>query len=187
MLDRRSKKTRLAIFRAFRILLGRKDFDKITVGDIIAEADIGRSTFYHHFETKDLLFDAFCVDIFDHVFEPEQSLIRDATPMPSQTFRDKLVHILMHLQSQDIHLQNILRGGGRPLFMKYLRDYLQNSFKDAIDFSKAHAPEEYVLSHTADGFGHTLYWWIMTHPEKSAEEIADYYLALNLPGLFIKK
>lgn len=187
MIDRRQKKTKLAIFRALRRLMAKKSFDKITVKDLIAEADIGRSTFYNHFETKELLLDAFCVDLFNHVFEPDQSSIRDRTPMPSRTFRDQLIHILSHLGDPELHLDNLLRSTGRPLFMKYLRDTLRGIFEDTIDFSKVSAPADYVLAHTTDGFGDTLYWWILCHPELTAEEVADDYLALNVPGLFSKE
>ena len=62
-MDRRQRKTREAIFKAFTELLSAKDFDQITVGEIIKLSDVGRSTFYSHFETKDFLLKELCEEL----------------------------------------------------------------------------------------------------------------------------
>ena len=67
-MDRRKMKTRRAVFTAFEKLLSTKRYRHITVQDILDEADVGRSTFYAHFETKDDLLNAMCAELFDHVF-----------------------------------------------------------------------------------------------------------------------
>ena len=68
-MDRRQAKTRKAIYTAFGRLLRHGRYEHITVQEIIDEANVGRSTFYAHFETKDHLIKAMCEEIFDHVFE----------------------------------------------------------------------------------------------------------------------
>ena len=58
--DRRITKTRKAIYSAFLQLLNQKDYETITVQEIIDLADVGRSTFYSHYESKELLLDELC-------------------------------------------------------------------------------------------------------------------------------
>ena len=70
-MDRRQRKTREAIFRAFTELLSQKDFHQITVGELIDRANVGRATFYAHFETRDFLLKEFCEELFCHLFDTE--------------------------------------------------------------------------------------------------------------------
>ena len=56
--DRRVIKTRTALNQALMDLVAERDYDDITVGDIIAKAGVGRSTFYQHYQNKDDVFRA---------------------------------------------------------------------------------------------------------------------------------
>ncbi len=49
-MDRRSKKTKKAIKAAFLNLIQEKPITKITIAEIASSADIGRGTFYTHYE-----------------------------------------------------------------------------------------------------------------------------------------
>jgi len=51
-LDPRARRTRLALQHALETLLGDKDFEKISVGDIAETATLNRATFYDHFTDK---------------------------------------------------------------------------------------------------------------------------------------
>ena len=69
-MDRRQKKTRQAIIDAFVKLLTKTSYEKVSVKEIIDAANVGRSTFYSHFETKDDLARQICFELFDHIFSP---------------------------------------------------------------------------------------------------------------------
>lgn len=51
-LDRRARRSRRLILDAYAALVPEKGNEKITVTDIVKRADIGRATFYAHFEDK---------------------------------------------------------------------------------------------------------------------------------------
>jgi AcrR family transcriptional regulator len=75
--DRRAARSIRAILTAYVGLVQERSYSSITVGDIVARADIGRSTFYDHFRGKDevlltsmswmfaILADAACADTPD--------------------------------------------------------------------------------------------------------------------------
>lgn len=56
--DRRTARTRKAAVNAFLELLFEQGYEAVTVAAVAARADLGRSTVYEHFRTKDDLLDA---------------------------------------------------------------------------------------------------------------------------------
>ena len=96
-MDRRQRKTREAIFAALIKLLSKKDFAQITVGEIIEQADVGRATFYAHFETKDDLLKELCEELFCHLFDAMEGHTHRhifACEAPDSVF----LHLFQHLQ-----------------------------------------------------------------------------------------
>ena len=58
--DRRVQRTRRLLHKALMSLILEKKYESITVQEILDRADVGRSTFYMHFQDKDeLLFSGF--------------------------------------------------------------------------------------------------------------------------------
>ena len=177
-MDKRQQKTRKAIFAAFTKLLDSKRYSTITVQEIIYEANIGRSTFYAHFETKDELLKALCSDIFHHIFSGEPA--REQTHDFSETdgnLKEKLTHILYHFYDSRREIQSILTCESGELFMVHFREYLCVLFEKYLSEIKTEAPKEFVLKYLSGSFSETVKWWLSEKSEYQPVEIADYFIS----------
>ncbi len=179
-MDRRQQKTRDAIFKAFSKLIGQKRYANITVQEIIDEANIGRSTFYAHFETKDELLKALCTDIFSHVFSDE--LMSEKThdfSGENYVLEAKLTHILHHLKDSEKNIAGILSSESGDLFMKYFKDYLTELFSKNFNEIKVNAPADFVLNHLVGSFAETVKWWVDNSMKYTPEQTARYYIEVS--------
>lgn len=124
-MDRRQQKTRTAIFKAFGTLLGHKNYNNITVQEIIDEANIGRSTFYAHFETKDDLLKELCKELFGHIIDSAidcshtHGLYSDNS-VPNSVF----CHLLQHLEENNNNVLGLLSCESSEIFLRYFKDSL---------------------------------------------------------------
>lgn len=176
-MDRRQQKTRQAIFIAFSDLLERKNFGNITVQEIIDGANVGRSTFYAHFETKDSLLKAMCTDIFEHVFSND--LGKESNHDFSHAghdFEKEITHILYHLQDNRKNLKGLLSCESGEVFMGYFRGYLQEMFPPFIQKMHFEASRAYVLHMTISSFAETVRWWITGQGEYTPEQVAAFFI-----------
>lgn len=171
-MDKRQQKTRKAIFAAFTKLLDNKRYSTITVQEIIDEANIGRSTFYAHFETKDELLKAFCSEIFQHVFSDDP--ISESTQTDSG-LKVKTTHLLHHLYDSRQEIKSILTCESGELFMVYFREYLCELFEKYLFEIKTEAPKEFVLRYLSGSFSETVKWWLSEKNEYRPREIAEYF------------
>jgi AcrR family transcriptional regulator len=88
--DRRTLKTRAALLSAFRDLVLSQGYAAVTVGDIIRHANIGRSTFYLHFTSKQ--------DLLRHSLDT--LCARLAACVDSDVAPERLVPLLEHFREQ---------------------------------------------------------------------------------------
>ena len=147
-MDRRQRKTREAIFKAFTDLLAKKHFNQITVGEVIERADVGRATFYAHFETKDFLLKEFCEELFCHLFDVlEEGGGQHRHIFECDTTAPVILHLLQHLQKNDNQILELLEGENNELFLRYFRSNLETLIESqisAFDGSRDHRlPDEF--------------------------------------------
>ena len=183
-MDRRQRRTRGLIFKAFIELLSKKDFSQITVGEIIEQADVGRATFYTHFETKEFLLKALCEELFCHVFDAANNEPSDHKHIFDCDAPDSVfLHLLQHLQKNDNNILALLSSQNNGLFLQYFKNNLQQLVErqhSQFETRKSDMlPDSFWINHIASTFVETVRWWIDNGMNESPETIVEYfYLAV---------
>lgn len=184
-MDRRQKKTRAAIFAAFNELLTEKSYHQITVQDIIDRANVGRTTFYDHFETKDELLKEMCATLFDHVFS--DMLSAESThdfSLSDGSSREVITHMIYHLRDNRRNILGILACESGEMFLQFFRQYLKDVFSSCLPVQgRQDLPEDFLLNHVSGSFVNMVEWWIKRGLKETPEQLAAYFDAVTQPVL----
>ena len=190
-MDRRQRKTREAIFTAFNELLTKREYHKISVQDIIDAADIGRSTFYSHFDTKDELLKEMCTSLLDHVFSgvpnPDIKCSHDLSLLGANSSTAIITHLLAHLRDNRRNILDILACSSDysneiilQLFKQYLNDLLP---KYTAIKPQEGIPKVFIVNHISGSFINMVQWWVNGGLKESPEELTTYFEAMICPLL----
>lgn len=167
--DRRITKTRKAIYAAFLQLLNQKDYESITVQEIIDLADVGRSTFYSHYESKELLLDELCRYLFHHLFEREEHL----------TIEEYLTHIFLHFKKNQDHVTSLLFSKN-DYFLRQLQKELEHHVypmvAEDLQVSYPKIPASYLKHFVVSNFIETLTWWLKKGKSYKEDQVVRFYL-----------
>lgn len=188
IMDRRQIKTRQAIFSAFVKLLETRRYEKITVQEILDEANIGRSTFYAHFETKDELLKAICKELFGHIIDSAMDRththgLYSQGEAPQSVF----CHLLQHLQENDNNILGLLSCESSDIFLRYFKDSLneliQTQFVNHRRRENQDLPQDFLVNHISGSFVEMVLWWLKDRDKHTPEELDRYFRSVIEPIL----
>ena len=187
-MDRRQQKTRAAVFTAFSALLSRKSYSRITVQEIIDEANVGRTTFYAHFETKDDLLKALCEELFGHIINSAMDCththgLYSYGSAPGSVF----CHLLQHLQENENNILELLSCESSEIFLRYFKDSLneliQKQFIGQDRRANLDISEDFLVNHISGSFVEMVLWWTRGQMKQTPEELDRYFRAVIEPVL----
>ena len=187
-MDRRQQKTREAIFSAFGSLLGEKRYSRITVQDIIDRANVGRTTFYAHFETKEDLLRALCEALFGHIVGSAADSTHThglyaGRGAPESVF----CHLLQHLQENENNILGLLSSESSEIFLRYFKDSLSELIRKQFIGQNRRAnldiPEDFLVNHISGSFVEMVLWWTRGRMKQTPEELDRYFRAVIEPVL----
>lgn len=186
-MDRRQKRTREAIFNAFSQLLSKYNYNQISVQQIIDTANIGRTTFYSHYETKESLLEDLCTELFGHIIDTARGIPHGHYHFNCGSSTDSVfLHLLKHLQENDYNILELLSSQNNEIFIQHFKSNLQNliqvQYAQKGLLKKAKLPQDFLVHHIASSFVNTVSWWISNKMKDSPEKITEYFL-ITIEGL----
>lgn len=170
--DRRVQRTRKSLQDALRQLFHEKGYDAITVQDILDRANVGRATFYAHYQNKEDLFLAhhqeFNAELGLARWTPEQLLAPDP-PDTLVAFLDLLNQnrSSFHMISNSRDAHRIWRGL-KTFIAANLVDSFRSAFGDIAPQIPLDALTEYIASAQLGLIG----WWMEQRTPYTAKQIA---------------
>ncbi len=187
--DRRVQRTRRMVHKALMSLILEKKYESITVQEILDRADVGRSTFYMHFQDKDeLLFDG---------FQYLQSFLESAQEVsgtPPRNSYDRIIgfSLPMFEHAQEYRRVNraLLGSNAEAVVRRRIHSVLAGIVSRELKLElqrrkRASIPvsPELVTHFLVSAYTSVLTWWLNSRNPVSPEDIDVAYRRLVMPCL----
>lgn len=185
--DRRAMRSKRLIMEALRELALEKDYKEISVSDIVKRADIGRATFYAHFEDKNHL-GRFLFTRLQMQIEQEIQTILNESNGQNKRYQELVPSLALFRIAQDKHRWFKMNATnpeiGLGMLVPPLIQRLENSL-GSVDRPKddAGVPLNTTANFLISGLIALLSEWIITDMPKTPEEMDAIYQALARPTL----
>lgn len=181
--DRRSQRTQRAIHEALMVLMQEKRYDDITVQDIIDRADVGRSTFYAHYQDKEDLMVSGLMRLMqilsEMVVTPTTS--GEARLLPTQ-------ELFEHVQEHQTLFRGMVRGRGLELFFEKGQEYWSQKLIADLQArlpkgQQPAVPIPVIAQFIAGAFVTMLRWWLDNKMPYSPQEMDEMLQRLVMLGV----
>ena len=176
--DRRVERTKSLLHQALIELVRDRDYDRITVQDILDRADVGRSTFYAHFRNKDHLL---LGDFGGGGFGPTNDSEADQDVLfPGR------IDLFAHL-AENYDLYRALAGTeALPTLMDRLERSFLERWRARIGRTASAESGEAAARFLAGATMNTIKWWLaagMPQPAEAMNRLIDQLAAACLASL----
>ena len=194
-LDRRVSRTRRQLREALFTLILEKGYDAVTIEEITARADIGRTTFYLHYRDKEDL-------LMESIGELVDDLIEQMARIPLAEWNlesggageapsPAIVLPFQHVASNARLYQIVLRGDGTYSVSRRLREIIVQASaemirvlleRDKLAELNLQVPMEVFMNYIAGAWLGLITWWLENEMPLPAEQIAGMFQRMVVQG-----
>jgi len=182
--DRRVQRTCEMLQKALIELIGERGYDAITIQDIVDRANVGRTTFYLHYNSKDDLFMS-CHEaivsqfqfgpLYPHPLSRGDLLSPEAPPGMTRAYQ--------HLKDAWVRLYPIFQGKDGPLILRRMRDWsaqeIEANLRAAFAETDSAIPLDVLANYLAGARIGLVHWWLEKRQPHTPETIAQTFHRLQ--------
>jgi AcrR family transcriptional regulator len=179
--DRRTLRTRETLIRALLELIENKHYDQITVEDIVQHANVGRSTFYAHYQSKDDLL----LNGFEHQLDMlVQQIVLDTE---NQLKFDTSV-LFQHAHGHYEIFRTLIWGSSMELLLKdghaALSRKIEAHLTQLVPTQQSPSIPLPILANAVAGVLLVLLkWWLDNKMPYTPERMDEIFQQLMMPGM----
>jgi AcrR family transcriptional regulator len=182
--DRRSRRTRKLLIEAFMALMLEKRYDSITVQEIIDRANVGRSTFYAHYQDKDDLRQDQVAELVSNL---SMRMERGAGGHEGNRIIPSL-QLLRHVRDSPAVYRALSRGRAMEAVHKpmqiQLSLYVETRLGRLLPAGTTPTVPLPVMAQYVVGVLLTLFqWWLDREMLETPEQLNEYFLQLVRPSV----
>ncbi len=183
-MDKRIIKTKEAIHKGFYDILEKKDYDAVTIQDILNESGVSRSAFYANFKSKNEVLLSITSDIFDHVFSHklDEEKTHDFSKSNILDYWQYIEHYLYHLSEEKELVKAILKNSCRSVFLKETKEKIDPLSKIIIG-EQGEKYEGIPMALSTDSLTETIIlsseYWLSNDCKENPETIVTYIKTIS--------
>lgn len=186
--DRRVRRTQKSLHEALIALLLEKNYDELTVQEILDRADVGRSTFYMHFDDKDQLL-LHGIEELHGVLD--SALQRDRARMkPDERIVGFSRAMFEHADEYRNVYYALLNTRAWPRVRQRVESVLEQLIRressaeiQKLKRPKSDVPVDLFVHYLAASFLAVLVWWLERRSRLTPARIDEVYRSLVLPTI----
>ncbi|HEX6288387.1 MAG TPA: TetR/AcrR family transcriptional regulator [Herpetosiphonaceae bacterium] len=180
--DRRVQRTRKLLQQALIELIGEQRYDAITTQEIVDRANVGRTTFYLHYSSKDDLFMS-CHEAILSRFHFGPHYLPSREELLSPEVPSAVTAAFRHLADARSLLYPIFQGKDNQLIQRRIRDRsaqaIEASLRAAFAEADSAIPFDVLASYLAGAQFALVHWWLEKRQPHPPEALAQMFHRLQ--------
>jgi len=180
--DRRKQRTQELLQKALIELIGECEYDTITIQDIVDRANLGRTTFYQHYDSKDELFITCHETVVSQFYFSSHHPFSRAELLSPETPHG-MIAAYQHLEDTRRLLYSTFQGKDGLSILRRIRDRsakeIEANLRAAFTEANSIIPLDLLANYLAGAQIALVQWWLEKRRSHSPKNLAQTFHRLQ--------